>query len=75
VPDGVADSFPHNRFRVIGQIGIDYRQRADKLDRGAQLGAGELGNGIVQPLPQPRRTRFGAVQVEDRGADLLNDFL
>ncbi len=39
------------------------------------LGAGELGNGLVHPLPQPRRARFGAVQVEDRGADLLDDFL
>ena len=75
MPGGVANSFSHNRFRMIGQAGIDNRQRADELDPGAQLRAGELANSLVQPLPQPRCARFGTVQVEDRGADLLDDFL
>lgn len=70
MPNGVANGFSHNRFRVTGQSAIDNRQRADKLDCGAQLGAGELG-----AMASSSRVTPDAAQVEGRRADLLNDVL
>ena len=75
MPNSVADRLAYNRFRMIGQRGVDNRQRSDELHRGAQLGARELGDRLVEPLSQPGHARRGAVQIEDRGADLLDDFL
>ena len=75
MPKSVADRFSHNGFRMIGQRRVNHRQRSDELDRGTKLGTRELGDRLVEPLAQPRRTRLGAVQIENRSADLLNDLL
>jgi hypothetical protein len=58
-------------FDVVGQCSIDHRQRAGELTRGAQIGAGELRDRLIAPLPQSGTFRGCAVQVEDRSSDLL----
>jgi hypothetical protein len=47
VTNGIADRFPHDRFGMIGQHGVDHRQRTDVLDGGVQSEAGELADRIV----------------------------
>ena len=60
---------------LAGESGVDDRQRPDVLHGRPQICTGELGDGLVQALAQPGDARRAAVQVEDRGADLLDDFL
>ena len=63
-----------NGFRVIGQA-------ASTTDSGplncaeVRSPAGELRDGLIEALSQPGDVRGRAMQVEDRGADLLNDLL
>ena len=45
------------------------------MHAGAQIGASELRDGFVESLPQAGRARGRALQIEDRGSDLLDDFL
>lgn len=75
VPHDVADRFTHDGFGMIGERGVDNRQRAGVLDGRAKVRTGELRNRVVKPLAQPGDARGRAVQVEDCGTDLVNDLL
>ena len=56
---------------MVGQRGVHDRQRADEVHGGAQTLPGERLDRLVEALAQPGGSRRAAVQVEDRGADLL----
>ena len=60
----LTDQTQRSSFDVVGQCSIDHRQRAGELDRGAQIGAGELRDRLIEPLTQSDTFRGCAVQVE-----------
>ncbi len=60
---------------MIGQRRVDDRKRADEPRADVNRRVGELGDHLIEPLPQPRRAGLRPVQIEDRGPDLLDDRL
>ena len=73
VPDGVADCFADHGFGVVGQRGTHNGQRPAVVGGGAQVGAAELREHVVEALPKPGEG--ATVEVEDRGADVGDDCL
>ena len=75
MPDGIADRFADNGFGMVGEGHVDDGKRAGILHIRSHLGTGELIDRLIEPLPQPRAAGLATVQVEDRGADLLDHVL
>lgn len=75
MPHRIGHRLPDHRLGVIGQMRFDHRQRSDESDAAARPGPGERLDCGGEPLPESGCPGATAVQVEDRGADLLDHAL
>ena len=75
VSNGIADRFSDDRFGVIGKPASTTDNGPDELDGGAQRSGRRTARWPRPASPQSGDFRLALVQVEDRGTDLLDDFL